>query len=54
MTRTPHTGGPHRIQGKAGLITGCDYRPCDTCHERVFVPGFSTWRRCTPCRMGWK
>lgn len=53
-TKKRHTGGPHRVQGKAGLVSGCTYRSCDSCTRRVLVPAFSTWRTCTPCLMGWK
>lgn len=45
-----HTGGPTRIQGKPSLIAGCDYRLCDHCPKRVFVPAASTWTTCRPCR----
>lgn len=49
-TRRRHTGGPNRTPGKVGLIAGCDYRPCDSCRRRVFVPAESTWTTCRPCR----
>ena len=49
-----HTGGPNKIMGKANLITGCEYRPCIRCGNRVFVPKQSKWRMCRPCREEWK
>lgn len=45
-----NTGGPNRTQGKAGLIAGTEFRACEECGRKVFVPAISSWKRCGVCR----
>lgn len=43
------TKGPNAL--KVGLIAGCDYRACNSCGKRVFVPAASPWKTCRPCKL---
>lgn len=49
-----NTGGPNRTPGKPQLINGCEYRACQRCGNKVFVPAISDWKECEPCRRHWK
>lgn len=47
--------GTVRKRGKkAALVAGTTMRYCEQCGGGVLVPEESEWKKCTPCKRGWK